>query len=52
MGKTQSDKTNGDILLELLKGYEDCIYPVGTDKMGIKVSVEWWNTPYEGGINT
>lgn len=39
--------TNGDVILELLKGKEDCIYPVDTDKMGITVGVDWWNAPYQ-----
>jgi hypothetical protein len=40
--------TNGDALLSVLKGKEDCIYPVGTNKMGIKIDCEWWNSPCKG----
>ena len=45
-----SQPTNGDLILEMLRGHEDCVYPVGTDKMAIKVSTDWWNTPYEARI--
>lgn len=38
--------TLGDMLLEILKGKEDCIYPVGNNEMAIKISVEQWNSPY------
>lgn len=38
--------TLGDMLLEILKGKEDCIYPVGNNEMAIKISVEQWKSPY------
>ena len=38
--------TNGDMLLELLKGQHDKIYPVGETQMGITLDCEWWNAPY------
>jgi hypothetical protein len=41
--------TNGDVLLDLLKGKEDCIYPVGTNEMDIRIDCEWWNSPYQKG---
>ena len=40
------EATLGDMLLEILKGKEDCIYPVGNNEMAIKISVEQWNSPY------
>lgn len=38
--------TLGDMLLEILKGREDCIYPVGNNEMAIKIRVEQWESPY------
>ena len=42
-------ETNGDALLSILKGKEDCIYTVGTNEMGIRIDCEWWNSPYQKG---
>lgn len=45
------DATNGDLLLSIFQEKSDCFYPIGTDKMGFTVDVEWWNAPWEGQEN-
>jgi hypothetical protein len=42
------DATNGDLLLSIFQEKSDCFYPIGTDKMGFAVDVEWWNSPWRG----
>lgn len=41
------DATIGDIILELLKGNDECIYPVGDTDIGIRISTNLWNTKYK-----